>query len=74
MPTLLVSSTIFPSLNTKTPDVLTSTPEQPFQQLHALSDQETDSKNDLGKTIPIIILAGIVIIGAGIVVWIRSRK
>lgn len=75
MPTLLVSSTAFiPSLNTKTPDVLTSTPGQPAQQVPVSGDQATGNKNDLGKTILIMALVVIVIIGASLFAWIRSRN
>jgi len=74
-PTLLASLTaIIPSLETKSPDLPTSTPGQPTQQVPISSDQATGNENDLGKTIPIIVLAGIVIIGAGLFSWIRSRK
>lgn len=75
MPTLLDSPTvIIPSLDTKSPDLPTSTSGQPAQQVPVSSDQATGNKNDLGKTIPIIVLAGIVIFGAGLFTWIRSRK
>jgi hypothetical protein len=74
-PTLLASTTaIIPSLDTKTPDLPTSTPGQPDQQLTVSSDPVTGSNIDPGKTILIIAIAGIVIIGAGLFTWIRSRK
>jgi hypothetical protein len=75
MPILLVSPTaIIPSLDTKTPDVLTSTPQQSIQQVPVSDDQATDIKIALGKTIPIMILFVIMIIGAGVLAWIRSRN
>lgn len=75
MPILLESPTaIIPSLDTKTPDVLTLTPEQSIQEVPVSGNQATDSKNALGKTIPIMALVMIVIIGAGLFAWIRSRN
>ena len=73
--TILASPTvIIPSLDTKSPDLPTSTPGQPAQQLPVSGDQATGSNKDLGKTIPIMALAVLVIIGAGIMALFRLRK
>jgi hypothetical protein len=74
-PTLLALPTaILLSLDTKSPDLPTSTLEQSTQLLPVSDDQATGSNKDLGKTIPIITLAVIVIIGACFLAWIRRRK
>ena len=73
--TLLTSPTaIIPSLDTKSPDLPTLTPWLPTKQMPVSGDQTTGDNKDLGRTIPIMALVVIVIIGAGIMAWIRRRK
>jgi hypothetical protein len=73
--TLLASTTaIIPSLDTKSPGLPTSTPEPTTQLLPVSGEKATGSTIDLGITIPIMAFTLIVIIGAGIIAWIRRRK
>jgi hypothetical protein len=74
-PKLLASNTAFiPSLETKSPDLPTITPGQPAQSSPVPVDNVPVSTTDPGTSIPIIALALILIIGAGIFVWMRRNK
>jgi hypothetical protein len=75
IPQLLATNTaIIPSSNTKSPDLPTMTPGQPAQSSPVPGDKGPGSTTNPGTSIPIFALALILIIGAGIFVWMRRNK
>jgi hypothetical protein len=74
-PQLLATNTaIIQSSDTKSPDLPTITPGQPAQSSPIPGDKLPGSTSGLGTSIPIIALALIVIVSAGIFVWMRRNK
>jgi len=72
---LLASPTaIIPSMDTKSPVLPTSTPEQLGHLLPVLNEKALGNAKDLRPIIPIIAFALIMIIGAGIVAWMHRNK
>ncbi len=74
-PQLVATNTaIIQSSDTKSPDLPTITPGQPAQSSPVPGDKVPGSTLDTGTSIPIIALALILIVGAGIFVWMRRSK
>jgi hypothetical protein len=74
-PEIRVSTTaIISSEDTNGPVIPTSTSEKPAQPSPVPGERVPGSANNLRTTLPILAFALIVIVGAGIIIWVRRKE